>query len=665
MALSGSFNTSAYSDRYITVSWSATQNIANNTSTVSWTIRGAGGGTSNWYTSGNFEMWANGAQRFFSATRINLYNGTTVASGSFVVAHDTQGNANLNMSMDAGIYYVAQNVHGQASWALNNIPRATKATLNKSSFNLGETMTITLPRASTAFTHDIQSVFNNVTTTIATGVATSTTFVVPAAWANSITTGVQGSANIRVTTKNGSTVVGTAQNTAFTVVVPDTTEYRPTISNISINNHDNAIKTKFNNAFIQTRSQLDITFNATGAYGSTITSRQVIFNNQWLTLVNNIATTELLINHGSQQVELRATDSRKRTVIQNQNINVLEYNLPVVTELYVQRANSDGSPNEEGTYVTVRMNAAITPLNNLNDKLFKLEYKVRSATNWTTVDVTNLATGYNLINATKTIAGFNTDNMYDFRLIVQDYFETTERTTALSTAFAIMDFLADGTSMALGKVAEIPGRLEVGAKLPMHIMSPGTTDTDSGFIRFRRADGTVESFLASGAGGKGLNLHHYDSTTWQGATNFDMDGTVRSKEFVADGGWKSYTPQFIGWSSTSGFTARYTRINNTVYVDYAINGTSNNAYALFSLPIPAKVEDANYNNMNDGSMLSQVIHGSALTRAVGITYVAWHDPYEDPTTGIWYDNWVQIDLLSGVFATSGGKNIYGKFIYEC
>ena len=36
MALSGSFNTTAYSGRYLTFSWTATQNVAANTSTISW-----------------------------------------------------------------------------------------------------------------------------------------------------------------------------------------------------------------------------------------------------------------------------------------------------------------------------------------------------------------------------------------------------------------------------------------------------------------------------------------------------------------------------------------------------------------------------------------------------------------------------------------------------
>ena len=44
MALSGSFNTNAYQDRYYIFSWTATQNQSTNTSTINWTITAAGYG---------------------------------------------------------------------------------------------------------------------------------------------------------------------------------------------------------------------------------------------------------------------------------------------------------------------------------------------------------------------------------------------------------------------------------------------------------------------------------------------------------------------------------------------------------------------------------------------------------------------------------------------
>lgn len=69
MALSGSFNTTAYSGRYLTFSWSATQNVANNTSQLSWQLVGAGTG-SGYYMAGNFKVVIAGETVYSSATRI-------------------------------------------------------------------------------------------------------------------------------------------------------------------------------------------------------------------------------------------------------------------------------------------------------------------------------------------------------------------------------------------------------------------------------------------------------------------------------------------------------------------------------------------------------------------------------------------------------------------
>lgn len=129
MASSGSFNTSGYSGRYLNFSWSvASQNIANNQTTINWTLKGAGGPTNNWYKAGNFQVVIDGAVVYSSATRINLYNGTTVASGSYTITHNADGNRSFSASAQAGIYTVAVNCSGSGSWALPQIPRQATAT---------------------------------------------------------------------------------------------------------------------------------------------------------------------------------------------------------------------------------------------------------------------------------------------------------------------------------------------------------------------------------------------------------------------------------------------------------------------------------------------------------------------------------------------------------
>lgn len=129
MALSGSVSTNSYDGRYLNVSWTATQSITNNTSTISWTLKGAGTGGSSWYYSGpiwvGFEQ-TNGTNIYsntYWTSRQKLYDGTTVASGSFTIAHNTDGTKQFRIFIEGAIYTSAYNVNGNGTVTLNTIPR--------------------------------------------------------------------------------------------------------------------------------------------------------------------------------------------------------------------------------------------------------------------------------------------------------------------------------------------------------------------------------------------------------------------------------------------------------------------------------------------------------------------------------------------------------------
>lgn len=129
MASSGSFNTTGYQGRYLTFAWSvSSQSVANNTTTISWTLKGAGNAQSSWYRSGNFKVIINGTTVYSSSTRIQLYDGTLVASGNFTMTHDTAGNKTFSASAEAGIYTVAVNCSGSGTFTLPQIARAAKIT---------------------------------------------------------------------------------------------------------------------------------------------------------------------------------------------------------------------------------------------------------------------------------------------------------------------------------------------------------------------------------------------------------------------------------------------------------------------------------------------------------------------------------------------------------
>ena len=133
MALSGSVSTTDYQGRYLTCSWSATQSIANNTSTISWTLKGAGTGQSTWYNAGpiwiGFEN-TNGTNIYsntYWSSRQKLYDGTVVASGSFTVTHNNDGTRQFRIFIEGAIYNNSYNVSGNGTVTLNTIPRYANA----------------------------------------------------------------------------------------------------------------------------------------------------------------------------------------------------------------------------------------------------------------------------------------------------------------------------------------------------------------------------------------------------------------------------------------------------------------------------------------------------------------------------------------------------------
>ena len=124
MASSGSFGTGNYHGRYLTFNWWTNgRSIDGNYTDIGWNLVGSGNASASWYKAGNFRVVIDGEEVYSSSSRINLYNGTTVASGTKRIYHDSQGNKQFSAYAEAGIYTVAVNCTGSGSWWLDNIPR--------------------------------------------------------------------------------------------------------------------------------------------------------------------------------------------------------------------------------------------------------------------------------------------------------------------------------------------------------------------------------------------------------------------------------------------------------------------------------------------------------------------------------------------------------------
>lgn len=132
-------------------------------------------------------------------------------------------------------------------------------------------------------------------------------------------------------------------------------------------------------------------------------------------------------------------------------LSVLPYAFPGISVDSYHRCRADGTPDDSGGWCRMVISYSFSPLENLNEK-----------------DTALSTTGYSdertLTAYSKTeiyLFEANTERSYQILICAVDLLNTVSRVVTLSTAGVIMDFLAGGKGIGLGKVAEIAECVEV------------------------------------------------------------------------------------------------------------------------------------------------------------------------------------------------------------
>lgn len=161
MALNGSFDTDTYSTSShgyvgLRLSWTATQSIENNTSTIKWTLKSFGTMSSGYSVkAGPVTVKINGTTVLNTTSRFNMYGGGKYSkSGSITVAHNTDGTKTVSMSVRAAIYSASVNCTGSSSPTLNRINRYALITATENFTDEGSpTITFSNPAGVTMVTN--------------------------------------------------------------------------------------------------------------------------------------------------------------------------------------------------------------------------------------------------------------------------------------------------------------------------------------------------------------------------------------------------------------------------------------------------------------------------------------------------------------------------------
>ena len=435
MASSGSITTGTKEGRSVTLSWSlSSQDIANNTSTIAWTLKGSGSG-SGWVMSGGFKAVINGTTVYSTSTdnRIQLYNGTVIASGSLKISHNADGTKSFKLSCEAGVYSYAVNVSASGTHTLNTIPRASP--VSATSVNMGSATTISISRASSSFTHTLSYTFGSAKGPIATKTASTSVSWTPAlTLANQIPSTTSGTCTITCDTYNGSTKIGTKTCT-LTLTVP--ASVKPTISSLTT-----------------------LTINgAAGSYGSTIKSYSI--SGGGYSGTSSTLTTGFLNSSGTITFTATVTDSRGRTsAAATVSITVVAYSAPSFSSYNSQRCNSSGTVSDDGTHIKATVSYSFASCSSKNTVTRSTYYRVAGTSTWT-----NASASFNSGTAFTFGSGkISTETSYEVKYELTDAFTTISITDIVSTASVVMDFKSGGKGVAIGKVSETDNCFEVSEK---------------------------------------------------------------------------------------------------------------------------------------------------------------------------------------------------------
>lgn len=449
MATSGSTRTNT-AFGYVELSWStSSQSVENNTSTIAYDLKIYRSSNISSSAAKAYSIVINGTTVASGTTSIGGSGTKTIKSGTVTIPHNADGTKTFSYSFAQEISITWSGawigtISGSGNGALNAIARATTPILQSSSITMGTAVTITLNRASTAFTHTLVCTFGTQQFNIAFDIGTSYSWTVPLTLANDIPNAVTGLGSITCHTYNGSTLIG-SKSVNFTASVPASVV--PAITGVSLSEAVSGIATKFS-GYVQNKSKLNVQISANGAYNSTITKYETYI--QGVAYHGSSFTSNLLTASGAIGVITTVTDSRGRTAQSTTNMVVIPYSTPIVSVFSAYRCDANGNADYEGNRVKVIFNFTISPVNDLNEKYYEIVYRVKGATNWGALASGNI---YSLDTSIISGAVINVDNAYDLAINVYDYFSGAHAQLDIPTAFTLVDFRSTGRGISFGEVS--------------------------------------------------------------------------------------------------------------------------------------------------------------------------------------------------------------------
>lgn len=472
-------------------------------------------------SSKSYSIYVNGSKVASGSTTIGGSGRKEIKSGYVTVGHNSDGTktVSFSFSLQMDITFSGSwigTVSGSSSTSLTTIPR--KSSLSVSNGTLGSSLTLSINRASSSFNHRITYDCGSYHDTIVEQTSsTSISWTPPLNLSNANTTGTNVSITLNLATYNGSTYLG---YTTKTISCSIPTSVKPSISSVTVGSDPSTDLTNYN-GYIKNRTKATFNISASTAYSSAIVSYKVVLNNVTYNSSSNSITSNVLTTAGSLTATITVTDKRGRSASTTRTLTVLDYTNPVIQVMQLARCDEYGveSNDDTASHCKLTYKFVTTALNNNNSVSYSYAYKKTTDSNYTTVPITFNA----FTQEGSVVFAAATDYSYNVRLIAEDDFKTVTKAMNLSSANTIMNWLANGLGMAIGKVAELSGYLEIGYKTMFkdEIFMDTYSDEEKNFYFSNNANREGRTFATDGVyphnckvyGGNGLSrvgLGFYD-----------------------------------------------------------------------------------------------------------------------------------------------------------
>lgn len=357
-----------------------------------------------------------------------------VENQNITVTHDADGTKTAtiywkwNVNSPWGQYVTPS---GNFNHTITTIPRATTPTVSATSANMGSSITISMPRASSAFTHNLSWKMGTEGGEIGSKLGTSKSWPIPYDLAKAIPNAKSGTCTITCETWSGDTLIGT-KTVTFTAKVPDNSNTKPTVS--CVVSPVSSLGEGFAGLYIQGKTKVKTDISAEGKYEASIkTYYSTVANTGETTSPSGKTYTHPApVSSGVAKVTYSAYDSREIGNTGSKNITVLPYSQPAVipytgeNSIICERCTADGTLSPSGTYIRIKAGRQYSPVisggKQYNYCILRYRYKVATApsySSWVTLIAKN-STGSDVVDIIVGNIATSLTTSYDIQINVAD-----------------------------------------------------------------------------------------------------------------------------------------------------------------------------------------------------------------------------------------------------